>query len=118
MADEAFVERAINANYRLGAPANAQALAQYATRTAASDGMRAEAMLQLGLWGKSPQRDRVVGIYRPLAARDGKPAADALAAVLPKVLGKGPEAVQLAALEAIGNLQLRESVPTLVATVG
>ena len=117
MADEAFVERAINANYRLGAAANAKALAQYATRNAASDGMRAEALLQLGLWGKSPQRDRIVGIYRPLAARDGKPAADALTAVLPKVLGKGPEAVQLAALEAIGNLQLRESVPTLVATV-
>ena len=117
VADEAFVERAINANYRLGTPANAQALAQYATRTAASEGMRAEALLQLGLWGKTPQRDRVVGIYRPLTARDGKPAADALAAVLPKVLGKGPEAVQLAALEAIGNLQLRESVPTLVATV-
>ena len=79
--------------------------------------MRAEALLQLGLWGESPQRDRIVGIYRPLAARDGEPAAEALTAVLPKVLGNGPEAVQLAALNAIGNLQLRESVPTLVATV-
>ena len=117
VADEAFVERAINANYRLGAAANAQALAQYATRNAASEGMRAEALLQLGLWGKTPQRDRIVGIYRPLTARDGKPAANALAAVLPKVLGNGPEAVQLAALEAIGSLQLRASVPTLVATV-
>ncbi len=54
---------------------------------------------------------------RPLAARDAKPAADALTPVLPKVLGKAPEAVQLAALEAIGNLQLREAAPTLVATV-
>ena len=115
--DEPFVERAINAHFRLGAAANAQAMAQYASRNGASDNMRAEAILQLGLWGKTPQRDRIVGIYRPLAARDAKPAADALAAVLTKVLGKGPEAVQLAALEAIGNLQLRESVPTLVATV-
>jgi len=117
VADEAFVERAINAHYRLGAAANAKTLAQYATRDAASEGMRAESLLQLGLWGKVPQRDRIVGIYRPLAARDAKPAADALAAVLPKVLGKGPEAVQLAALEAIGNLQLREATPTLLATV-
>ena len=111
------MERAINANYRLGTAANAKALAQYATRNAANDGMRAEALLQLGLWGKTPQRDRIVGIYRPLAARDGKPAADALTAVLPKVLGQGPEAVQLAALEAIGNLQLREAAPALIATV-
>jgi quinoprotein glucose dehydrogenase len=117
VADEPFVERAINAHYRLGTAGNAKTLAQYATRDAASDGMRAEALLQLGLWGKSPQRDRIVGIYRPLAARDAKPAADALTAILPKVLGKGPEAVQLAALEAVGNLQLREAAPTLVATV-
>ncbi len=115
--DEPLVERIINANYRLGTPANAKALAQYATRNGANNTMRAEALLQLGLWGKTPQRDRVVGIFRPLAARDAKPAADALTPVLPKVLGKAPETVQLAALEAIGNLQLREAAPTLVATV-
>ncbi len=33
------------------------------------------------------------------------------------MLGKGPEVVQLAALEAIGNLQLRDAAPTLIATV-
>jgi len=58
-----------------------------------------------------------VGIFRPLATRDAKPAADALAAALPKIMGNSPEPVQLAALEAIGNLQLRESVPTLLSTV-
>jgi quinoprotein glucose dehydrogenase len=115
--DEAYVERAINANYRLGTAANAKVLAQYATRNAAAEGMRAEALLQLGLWGKTPQRDRIVGIYRPLPQRDGKEGADALTAVLPKVLGNAPEAVQLAALEAIGSLQLRAGAPTLVATV-
>jgi len=118
VADEAFVERAINANYRLGGAGNAKALADYATRDAATADMRAEALLQLGLWGKTPQRDRVVGIYRPLPARDAKAGAEALSAVLPKVLGKGPEAVQLAALEAIGNLQLREAAPALVAAIG
>jgi quinoprotein glucose dehydrogenase len=116
--DEAYVERAINANYRIGTPDNAKVLAQYATRNGANTSMRAEALLQLGLWAQTPQRDRIVGIYRPLPRRDGKAAAEALTAILPKVLGKGPEAVQLAALEAIGNLQLREAVPTLLATVG
>ena len=50
--DDGYVTRAINANYRLGAAANAKALAQYATRGGANAGMRAEALLQLGLWGK------------------------------------------------------------------
>jgi quinoprotein glucose dehydrogenase len=116
--DEAYVERAINANYRLGTPGNAQALAQYATRNGANANMRAEALLQLGLWGKTPQRDRIVGIYRPLPARDGKVGANLLLSVLPKVLGDAPEAVQLAALEAIGNLQLPDAVTKPVATVG
>jgi quinoprotein glucose dehydrogenase len=115
--DEAFVERAINAHYRLGGAANAQALAQYATRSDATDTMRAEALLQLGLWGKPPQRDRVVGVYRPLPARDGKAGAEALTAVLSKVLGNGPEAVQLAALEAITSLQLKDVGPQLLAVV-
>ena len=118
VADEAFVERAINAHYRLGTAANAQALAQYATRNAASDAhARRSADCSSGLWGKAPQRDRIVGIYRPLPARGAQDAADALTPVLPKVLGKGPEAVQLAALEAIGNLSLRGAAPTLIETV-
>ena len=115
--DEAFVSRAINAHYRIGGAANAQALAQYAARSSAADAMRAEALLQLGLWGSVPQRDRVVGIYRPLPARDGKAGADALTAVLPQVLGNGPESVQLAALEAISTLQLKSAGPQLLAVV-
>jgi quinoprotein glucose dehydrogenase len=115
--DDAFVSRAINAHYRLGDAKNADALAQYATRESSKPEMRAEALLQLGLWGKTPQRDRVVGIYRPLPARDGKPAADALTAALPKLLDNDPEVVQLAVLEAIGGLQLKSAAPALLATV-
>ncbi len=115
--DNAVVSRAINAHYRIGGAKDAQALAQYATRDAANPEMRAEALLQLGLWGKTPQRDRIVGIYRPLPARDGKAGADALTAVLPKVLGGAPEPVQLAALEAVNGLQLRGAAATLLAAV-
>ena len=117
VSDTAFVSRAINAHYRVGTAKDAPAPAQYATRDAAAAGMRAEALLQLGLWGKPPARDRVVGIYRPLAARDGNAGADALTAVVPKVIGGAPEAVQLAALQAISSLQLRGAAPTLLAAV-
>ena len=50
--------------------------------------MRAEALLQLGLWGKTPQRDRVVGIFRPLPARDAKAGANLLMAVLRQGVGQ------------------------------
>jgi quinoprotein glucose dehydrogenase len=115
--DEAFVSRAINAHFRLGGAKNAEALAQYAARESSKPEMRAEALMQLGLWGKVPQRDRVVGIYRPLPARDGKPAADALAAVLPKLVDNDPEVVQLAALDAVGGLKLTSAAPVLLTSV-
>jgi quinoprotein glucose dehydrogenase len=115
--DEAFVLRAINANFRLAAEDNARALAQYATRNNVADRLRAESLVQLGLWAKVPQRDRLVGIYRPLPQRDSKVAADALASVVPSLL-KSSESVQLATLQAIGNLQLKNASPTLMALVG
>ena len=116
--DEAYVERAINANYRLGGAGNAKALGEYALRDSATPAMRAEALMQLGLWADVPQRDRVVGIFRPLAKRDGAAAANAVAAAAPKLLGSAPEPVQLAALEAIGTLRLRAAAPALVAVIG
>jgi quinoprotein glucose dehydrogenase len=116
-ADEPFVERAINANYRMGSGDNALLLASYAAHAPAAAGMRAEALLQLGLWARTPQRDRIVGIYRPMPPRGGKVAADALSGVLPKLLGSAPEVVQLAALEAVGMHELRSAAPLLVTTI-
>jgi len=116
--DEAFALRALNANYRLGGGEHAQALGAYAIDGKAAPAMRAEALLQLGLWSKVPARDRIVGIYRLLPARDGKVAADTLTATLPKLLGRAPEPVQLAALEAVSTLELRSAAPLLAATVG
>jgi quinoprotein glucose dehydrogenase len=115
--DEPLVERSINAHYRLGTAADAKVLAQYASRNGANSTMRAEALTQLGLWGVRPQRDRIVGIYRPLKAVGAQDAADALVPILPKVLGEAPEVVQLAAIEAIGALSLTGAAKTLTATV-
>jgi putative heme-binding domain-containing protein len=115
--DDALVSRAINANFRLGGVEHARALAAYAANGKASADLRAEALTQLGLWGKVPQRDRIVGIYRPLPPRQAKAAADALAAVLPQLLGAAPENAQLAAIEAVNSLELRAASPVLAATV-
>jgi quinoprotein glucose dehydrogenase len=116
--DESFVLRAINANFRLAGQANADALAQYATKSGAIDAMRSEALVQLGHWADVPQRDRLVGIYRPLPARNAKVAAAALARVAPTLLNNAPESVQLATVEAIEALRLRDASPALVAVIG
>src|SRR5690606_9436367 len=68
--DESFILRAINANFRLAQADHARALANYATSNTARPAMRAEALTQLGLWADVPQRDRIVGVYRPLPPRD------------------------------------------------
>jgi quinoprotein glucose dehydrogenase len=117
-ADEALVVRALNANYRLGDAPRAQAIANYSLNDKATPEMRAEALKQLALWGKTPQRDRVVGIYRPMKERGADDAVAALSPSAGKLLGEGtPQAVQLAAIDAIGALELRSAAPALAATV-
>ena len=117
LADEQFVLRAINANFRLGAALNARALAQFATRKDASESLRVEALAQLGLWGDVPQRDRLVGVYRPLPGRDVTEAANALAPVVPSLLEESPQQVQLASVQAVGALQLRSASAALLSAV-
>lgn len=112
--DAPFVLRAINANFRLGQAEHARALADYATRTDAANEMRAEALTQLASWADVPQRDRIVGIYRPLPARDASPARQALSRIAPTLLESAPEPVQVAAIDAIGKLGLREASSLLV----
>ncbi len=101
-----------------GDATRARALANYSLDEKATPEMRSEALAQLALWGKTPQRDRVVGIYRPMKSR---PADDAVAALGPaasKLLGaRTPEAVQLAAVDAVSALGLRAATPELVAAV-
>lgn len=105
--DTALVLRALNANFRLGGADRAQILAEYAVDEKALPEMRVEALTQLGSWGNVPQRDRLVGIFRPLPARDAKPAQESLAGALKKLLANAPESVQLAALQAAGTLQVK-----------
>jgi quinoprotein glucose dehydrogenase len=117
-ADEPLVVRALNANYRLGDAPRAQAIANYALNDKATPAMRAEALKQLSLWGKVPQRDRVVGIYRPLKERPATDAVNALTPAVAKLLGEGvPEPVQLATLDAVQALELGTAAPALVAAV-
>ena len=126
--DEAVLYRSINANFRLGGASNAAAVAKYAANTASPQKFRLEALTQLSLWANPPQRDRIMGIYRPLVvqarnatgttSRDGKPAQDALAPVVSALLDPtSPSAVQSAAITAIEKLHIPAAADALLTVV-
>lgn len=87
--DEQLMLRVLNANFRGGKQENALALANYAAAEEAPVGLRTEALILLEQWPKPAARDRIVGVFRPIAPRDAKPAIAALKPVLPKLLTSG-----------------------------
>lgn len=120
LTDEPTLLRVINAQFRLGQPKNAAELARFAGRSTAPAKMRAEAIAQLALWPNPPQRDRVVGIYRPfeVKTRDRTIAVKALEPLLPSLLASSsPAAVQTAALKALQDLEIAGATDALFAAV-
>ncbi len=120
LTDTAVGLRVINAHFRLGQPANAAALARFAANPAEPANLRAEAVAQLALWSKPPQRDRLVGIYRPLApaTRPREVAVQALEPLAAKLLAPdSPAAVQTATLKALQDLEIAGAKDALFATL-
>ncbi len=141
---EALLRRALNAHYRLGHATNAQALADFATRTNASDALRAESLFLLSAWeiqpatpGNVPAKiasvdghgstplvnpenwpgwfDRVCGLWRPLPPRDATAARDALRPHLASLLRAAGTNTVLAAIAVVEKLALAEAAPDLAA---
>jgi quinoprotein glucose dehydrogenase len=110
--DDALLRRVLNANYRLGTPESAAALAKFAGRADAPEAMRLEALKMLGEWAKPSGRDRVLGMWRPLGQRPASDAAAAMKGNLAAIFsGAGKVRVQ-AALVAT-KLEIREVAPVL-----
>jgi quinoprotein glucose dehydrogenase len=117
-ADESVGLRALNVHFRLGASSNAAALVGFATNGESTD-LRKEALDLLALWPEPPPRDRIVGVYRPLAEtkRPAGVAVRAIAPTLRSILAPGTsDEVQLAALAAVEALGIKDSA-LLLATV-
>jgi putative heme-binding domain-containing protein len=115
---EAIELRALNALFRLGRADDAVALSKAATNAALEPFCRQEAIFQLGNWANPPQRDRLLGITRPLPARDAESARLALASVWSSLLGDSSSDLKLAALEAAQKLEARGLASQLSALVG
>lgn len=105
--------RVLNANYRLGQPANARAIADCAARADLSETVRIEALRELADWVHPCGRDRVLGMWRPLPERPAADAAQALRSTLATVLA-GPDGVRREGALAAGKLGIRESAPLLL----
>lgn len=105
----AALRRALHANYRLGNLENALALAEFAAKTNIPPELRAEAIGLLGRWGNPPERDLLLGLWRPLPEREARAAALAFRTEAPDLIRSGPGEVRRAAVQAAVSLGL-ESV--------
>ena len=120
LTDEPVIFRALNAHFRAGRPENALALAKYAARRDAPPRARAEALEQLAQWPKPLQRDRLVGVYRPLPekTRSRDVAVKVVQPVLAELLAADtPAPVQTAALETLQKLEVAGASDALFAAV-
>src|SRR6185436_7452615 len=110
--DDALLRRALNANFRLGAPENARAVASFAARKDAPENLRLEALAMLQTWDKPSPKDRVLNFWRPLPARDREPAATALRTNLPGIFSGSPK-VQAEGAKVAAELGIKEVGPAL-----
>ncbi len=102
--------RAVNANFRLG---RAGALAAFARREGGLAAVRAEALRALAEWEHPSGRDKVMGVWRPVPARDAQEAREALLPGIAELLAKAPLEVRVAAAEAAGALRIVKAAPVL-----
>lgn len=112
------VRRMINANVRVGGPERARVLGAIAGRSDLAPALRVEALDALGDWAEPSGRDRVVGLWRPIAPRPASEAVEALRPEVDRLLSKNPEAVRQAAARAAGRLAIGAAAPQLTALVG
>ncbi|MCE9528337.1 MAG: HEAT repeat domain-containing protein [Planctomycetales bacterium] len=110
--DDTLMRRVLNANYRLGTPENANAIAAFAARKDAPDNLRLEALAMLQAWDKPSPKDRVLNFWRPLPTREREPAAIALRTNLPGIFSGSPK-VQAEGAKVAAGLGIKEVGPAL-----
>jgi len=107
-----LLRRVLNANFHFGTPDAAKALASFAARQDAPETMRVEALEELADWPHPSGRDRVVGLWRPVAAtRVREAAVEALRPPLDSLLRIAPASIRIAALAASAKLMISEAGP-------
>jgi quinoprotein glucose dehydrogenase len=114
LAGTALVRRVLNANFRLGQPENAAALANFAARADADELLRWEALDLLSKWTTPQGRDAVTGEWWPLGARDGARLAALAKQLADKDITKAPERVLREWIELVETSDCRSVGATLL----
>ncbi len=112
VADDAILFRALAANFLLGEPSNAAALAKFAANRSRPDYLRVTALKLLADWAKPPRRDPITGLRLELKARDATVAKDALMPVLDDIF-IGSDAVHKDAVACVTKLGIKEVGPAM-----
>jgi quinoprotein glucose dehydrogenase len=112
--NEATQVRSLNANYRLGKPEHAEAVARFAARSDAPLKMRLEALKMLESWAEPNGRDRIVGVWRPVGKREATIAPAALRSQLAGIFS-GPDALRKEAARVAAKLGIKEVGVSLLA---
>jgi quinoprotein glucose dehydrogenase len=105
--------RVLNANYRLGRPENATAIAAFAARNDVAESLRLEGLQELEEWGKPSGRDRIVGLWRPLEQRPASVAVDALRSSLGGIFS-GSDRIRQEGARVAATLGMKEIGPILL----
>jgi quinoprotein glucose dehydrogenase len=98
--------RVLNAAFRTGGEMGAGILSDFAADSTRPTALREEALQMLGDWAAPGGRDRIVGLWRPLAARDSTIAANAISKHWGQLFMKNSESIHLAAVRAAGALKI------------
>ncbi|MFC4874007.1 HEAT repeat domain-containing protein [Negadavirga shengliensis] len=112
---EPLLRRAINANLRVGTDEALGNLLNFAAREGAPTAMRVEAMDALATWGSPSVLDRVDGRYRGEISRDLRDVRRLSADVLLKLISHNDAAIRLAAVSAIGKIDIENAHDALFA---
>jgi quinoprotein glucose dehydrogenase len=111
------LERAINANYRLGQAAHARALARFAGNPDVPESSRRDALDALSVWENPSPKDRILSMWRPLPGRPPTDATVALGPALAGLLKDQPAGVCEAAARAAQALKLKDAAQPLAELV-
>ncbi|MEI6714144.1 MAG: HEAT repeat domain-containing protein [Verrucomicrobiota bacterium] len=114
---DAVLRRVVNANFRVGQSVQAKALAQIASLSDAPEGIRVEALTRVSEWEHPSNVDKLMGLYRPLQARDAAVVIEAAGPVLSQLITEGPKAVRLAALRLVEQLGFQKTALDLLGVI-
>lgn len=113
---DAIAYRALAANFKLGEPAGAARLSDFAARSGEPEHLRVCALKLLADWETPSRRDAITGLTQTLAPRSPAPAADAVKRDIGKLIGSS-DAIRSATIQAISKLKIKEVGQVLLTMV-